>query len=84
MLPSAFLLAAPLLHLPPSLWPECEAEFEVRDLNRRLLHGGLPEPLLANESCVLGSLNLVAFAADDRIVVERYTGKLPRNLATSL
>jgi len=39
-----------ILLLPPILWPECEVEFEVRDLNRRLLHGGLPEPLLANES----------------------------------
>jgi hypothetical protein len=32
--------------LPPVLWPECP-EFGVRDLDRRLLHGGLPEPLLA-------------------------------------
>jgi predicted AAA+ superfamily ATPase len=38
-----------LLHLSPVLWTECEAEFGVRDLDRRLLHGGLPETLLAEE-----------------------------------
>jgi len=35
--------------LPPILWPECEAEFAVRDLDRRLFRGGLPEALLADE-----------------------------------
>lgn len=35
------------LHLPPILWTECREEFGVWDLDRRLLHGGLPEPLLA-------------------------------------
>jgi len=35
------------LYLPPVLWPECEEVFDARDLDRRLLCGGLPEPLLA-------------------------------------
>lgn len=35
------------LHLCPVLWEECRDPFEVTDLNRRLLHGGLPEPLQA-------------------------------------
>ncbi len=35
------------LHLTPVLWQECLAVFGVRDLDRRLVHGGLPEPLLA-------------------------------------
>ncbi len=35
------------LYLPPVLWDECRTSFGVRDLDRRLLHGGLPEPLLA-------------------------------------
>ena len=34
------------LVLPPVLWTECEEVFGLRDLDRRLLHGGLPEPLL--------------------------------------
>jgi hypothetical protein len=38
-----------ILPLPPVLWTECEAEFGVRDLDRRLFHGGLPEALLADE-----------------------------------
>ena len=37
-----------LLPLPPILWPECETEFAVRDLDRRLFRGGLPEVLLAD------------------------------------
>jgi len=36
------------VHLPPVLWLECEEGFGV-DLDRRLLHGGLPEMLLATE-----------------------------------
>jgi len=36
------------LVLPPVLWTECEEEFGVRDLDRRLLHGGLPEALLSS------------------------------------
>ncbi len=37
------------LHLPPVLWTECAEAFGISDLDRRLLHGGLPEPLLATE-----------------------------------
>ena len=35
------------IHLCPVLWEECAVPFRIRDLDRRLLHGGLPEPLLA-------------------------------------
>jgi predicted AAA+ superfamily ATPase len=35
------------IHLCPVLWDECAEPFRVLDLDRRLLHGGLPEPLLA-------------------------------------
>lgn len=35
------------IHLCPVLWEECADPFGVRDLDHRLLHGGLPEPLLA-------------------------------------
>ncbi len=35
------------VHLCPVLWEECAGPFGVPDLDRRLLHGGLPEPLLA-------------------------------------
>ncbi len=34
------------LHLPPVLWNECLYDFEIPDLERRMLHGGLPEFLL--------------------------------------
>ncbi|HET6203981.1 MAG TPA: ATP-binding protein [Planctomycetota bacterium] len=34
------------LVLTPVLWTECQDAFAVRDLDRRLLHGGLPEMLL--------------------------------------
>jgi len=34
------------LILTPVLWTECEDEFGIRDLDHRLLHGGLPEVLL--------------------------------------
>lgn len=37
-----------MVSLLPVLWPECEGEFGVPDLDRRLLHGGLPEALLAS------------------------------------
>lgn len=37
------------IYLTPVLWSECTAGFDVRDLDRRLLHGGLPEPLLSSE-----------------------------------
>ena len=35
------------IHLCPVLWEECGGPFEGRGLDHRLLHGGLPEPLLA-------------------------------------
>ena len=35
------------VHLCPVLWEECAEPFGVQELDRRLLHGGLPEPLLA-------------------------------------
>ena len=35
------------IHLCPVLWDECTDLFGIHDLDRRLLHGGLPEPLLA-------------------------------------
>jgi len=35
------------IHLCPVLWDECTDLFDIHDLDRRLLHGGLPEPLLA-------------------------------------
>jgi len=35
------------IHLCPILWEECADPFGVRHLDRRLLHGGLPEALLA-------------------------------------
>jgi predicted AAA+ superfamily ATPase len=37
------------LHLPPVLWRECLAEFDMPDFDRRLLHGGLPGLLLADK-----------------------------------
>lgn len=36
-----------VLYLPPVLWTECERDFNIPDLDRRLLHGGLPEFLLS-------------------------------------
>ncbi len=33
--------------LPPVLWTECEEAFGIKDLDRRLLYGGLPEALLS-------------------------------------
>lgn len=38
-----------IVHLTPILWPESIASFDVRDLDRRLLHGGLPQALLSTE-----------------------------------
>lgn len=38
-----------LVYLPPILWDECLTVFDIKDLDRRLLHGGLPESLLASE-----------------------------------
>lgn len=37
------------IHLCPVLWDECKATFSIDDLDRRLLHGGLPEALLSIE-----------------------------------
>ncbi len=37
-----------VLVLPPVLWTECEDVFAIRDLDWRLLAGGLPERLLAH------------------------------------
>ena len=34
------------VHLPPVPWEECIDAFAIADLDRRLLHGGLPEALL--------------------------------------
>lgn len=36
-----------VLQLTPVLWTECEDDFGVADLDRRLYHGGLPEFLLS-------------------------------------
>ena len=35
------------VQLKPVLWSECTDDFNIGDLDRRLLHGGLPEPLLS-------------------------------------
>lgn len=37
------------IHLCPVLWEECAETFGIQDLDRRLLHGGLPELLLAKD-----------------------------------
>jgi predicted AAA+ superfamily ATPase len=37
------------VYLTPVLWSECTTGFGIRDFDRRLLHGGLPEPLLSSE-----------------------------------
>jgi predicted AAA+ superfamily ATPase len=36
-----------MIYLPPVLWSECIDSFNIKELDRRLLHGGLPEPLLS-------------------------------------
>jgi hypothetical protein len=36
-----------MIYLPPVLWRECTDNFNIKDLDRRLLRGGLPEPLLS-------------------------------------
>ncbi|MFA6033275.1 MAG: AAA family ATPase, partial [Myxococcota bacterium] len=40
------------IYLPPVLWSECQGDFNIPDLDRRLLHGGLPEPLLSDRKPV--------------------------------
>ena len=37
------------IYLPPVLWDECQNIFSVKNLDVRLLNGGLPEPLLSKE-----------------------------------
>ena len=37
------------IHLPPVLWHECVDQFGIKNFDHRLLHGGLPEPLLSKE-----------------------------------
>jgi len=36
-----------MIYLPPVLWSECIDKFDIKELDHRLLHGGLPEPLLS-------------------------------------
>ena len=36
-----------MVYLPPVLWSECLDQFGIKELDHRLLHGGLPEPLLS-------------------------------------
>ena len=36
------------IYLPPVLWNECLVDFDIPDLDKRLLHGGLPEFLLSD------------------------------------
>jgi hypothetical protein len=36
-----------MIYLPPVPWSECLNNFKVKDLDHRLLHGGLPEALLS-------------------------------------
>lgn len=38
-----------MIYLPPVLWSECMDEFGIKELDRRLLHGGLPEPLMSGK-----------------------------------
>ena len=35
------------IYLTPVVWQECRNDFDILDFDKRLLHGGLPEPLLA-------------------------------------
>lgn len=35
------------IYLAPVLWEECRSDFDILDFDKRLLHGGLPEPLLS-------------------------------------
>ena len=40
------------IHLTPVLWTESLENFQIVNLDRRLLHGGLPEPLMASHKDV--------------------------------
>lgn len=35
------------IYLPPVLWKECLDNFNLKDMDKRFLHGGLPEPMLS-------------------------------------
>lgn len=37
------------IYLTPVLWNECVTHFAIKDLDKRLLHGGLPETLLSKK-----------------------------------
>ena len=39
-----------MICLPPVLWRECQDDFGIKDLDRRLLQGGLPESLLSSKN----------------------------------
>ncbi|MBF0287142.1 MAG: ATP-binding protein [SAR324 cluster bacterium] len=38
-----------MIFLPPVLWSECIKDFDIKDLDHRILHGGLPESLLSKD-----------------------------------
>jgi predicted AAA+ superfamily ATPase len=38
------------MHLPPVLWTECKADAGITDLGRRLLNGGMPQVLFAEQN----------------------------------
>jgi len=38
-----------VIYLPPVLWSECIDQFNIKELDHRLLHGGLPEALLSEK-----------------------------------
>jgi len=38
-----------MISLPPVLWEECKDVFGINSLDKRLLNGGLPEPLMAEK-----------------------------------
>jgi predicted AAA+ superfamily ATPase len=55
-----------MIYLPPVLWSECIDQFNIRELDHRLLHGGLPEPLLSEtKSAVFFSEWMDSFYARD-------------------
>ena len=37
------------IYLSPVLWSECRESFNIKTLDKRLFHGGLPEPLLSDQ-----------------------------------
>lgn len=54
------------IHLPPVLWNECLDSFNLTDLDRRMLHGGLPEFLMKkNKDADLFSEWIDSFYARD-------------------